>query len=234
MRAFISLALTAGVLALVPTTAAQPGAVAASSSAAAGVVHHKRYSTRDRLVTVHDGPDGTHETTIDTRLYRPKAATRKHPRPSILMTHGFGLTKDSAEVVNTATFLARHGYAVLTYTSQGFGDSSGCVSLQSRTWDVQDAKQLITKILARKKWVTHDRRGPVVGMVGGSYGGGIQANVAENDRRIRAIAPFRTWNTLQYSLDPNNYVAPGDATGFTHTLNDQGVFKKGWTSLFFA
>ena len=233
MRAFISLALTAGVLVSVPTATGLPEAAAASSSAA-GVVHHQRYSTRDRMVTVHDGPDGTHETTIDTRLYRPKAATRKHPRPSILMTHGFGLTKDSAEVVNTARFLARHGYVVLTYTAQGFGDSSGCVSLQSRTWDVQDAKQLITKILARKRWVTHDRRGPVVGMVGGSYGGGIQANVAENDRRVRAIAPFRTWNTLQYSLDPNNYVAPGDTTGFTHTLNDQGVFKKVWTTAFFA
>ena len=109
MRAFISLALTAGVLVSVPTATGLPEAAAASSSAA-GVVHHQRYSTRDRMVTVHDGPDGTHETTIDTRLYRPKAATRKHPRPSILMTHGFGLTKDSAEVVNTARFLARHGY----------------------------------------------------------------------------------------------------------------------------
>ena len=235
MRAFISLALTAGVLALVPATSTVPGAAAvASSSAATGVVHHQRYSTRDRLVTVHDGPDGAHETTIDTRLYRPKVATRAHPRPSILMTHGFGLTKDSAEVVNTARFLARHGYVVLTYTSQGFGNSTGCVSLQSRAWDVKDARQLITKILAHRSWVTHDRRGPVVGMVGGSYGGGIQANVAENDRRIRAIAPFRTWNTLQYSLDPNNYVSPGDTTGFTHTLAAQGVFKKVWTSAFFA
>jgi ABC-2 type transport system ATP-binding protein len=236
MRTLLSLVLTTGVLALAPTTATGPQAAAAvaPSSTAAQVVQHQRYSTRDRMVTVHDGPGRTHETTIDTRLYRPKAATRKHPRPSILMTHGFGLTKDSAEVVNTAKFLARHGYAVLTYTSQGFGDSSGCVSLQSRTWDVKDAKQLITKVLARKPWVTHDRRGPVVGMVGGSYGGGIQANLAENDRRIRAIAPFRTWNTLQYSLDPNNYVVPGDPTGFTHTLADQGVFKKVWTSAFFA
>ena len=166
MRAFISLVLTAGVLALVPGTSTTADASAASS-AAAGVVHHKRYSTRDRLVTVKDGPGRSHETTIDTRLYRPRAATRKHPRPAILMTHGFGLTKDSAEVVNTARFLARHGYVVLTYTSQGFGDSTGCVSLQSRTWDVKDAKQLITQLLARKRWVTHDRRGPVVGMVGG-------------------------------------------------------------------
>lgn len=192
------------------------------------------FTTHDRLVTVHDGPGGDHEVVIDTRLYRPDNATRRHPQPAVLMTHGFGLTKASAEVVHTAKFLASHGYVVLTYTSQGFGQSTGCVSLQSRTYDVKDARQLITKVLEREPWVLQDRRGAVVGMVGGSYGGGIQANLAESDRRIRAIAPFRTWNTLQYSLDPNNYVVPGDPTGFTHERHEQGVYKKVWTSAFFA
>ena len=192
------------------------------------------FTTHDRMVTVHDGPGNAHEVRIDTRLYRPDNATRRHPQPAVLMTHGFGLTKASAEVVHTAKFLASHGYAVLTYTAQGFGESTGCVSLQSRTYDVKDARQLITKVLGRKPWVRRDRRGVVVGMVGGSYGGGIQANLAESDRRIRAIAPFRTWNTLQYSLDPNNWIAPGDRTGFTHELHEQGVYKKVWTSAFFA
>lgn len=192
------------------------------------------FTTHDRMVTVHDGPSGDHEVVIDTRLYRPDNATRRHPQPAVLMTHGFGLTKASAEVVHTAKFLASHGYAVLTYTAQGFGQSTGCVSLQSRTYDVKDARQLITKVLERKRWVRHDRKGAIVGMVGGSYGGGIQANLAESDHRIRAIAPFRTWNTLQYSLDPNNYVVPGDPTGFTHERHEQGVYKKVWTSAFFA
>lgn len=192
------------------------------------------FTTHDRMVTVHDGPGNAHEVRIDTRLYRPDNATRRTPQPAVLMTHGFGLTKASAEVVHTAKFLASHGYAVLTYTAQGFGQSTGCVSLQSRTYDVKDARQLITKVLERKPWVAQDRRGAVVGMVGGSYGGGIQANLAESDRRIRAIAPFRTWNTLQYSLDPNNWVAPGDRTGFTHELHEQGVYKRVWTSAFFA
>lgn len=43
---------------------------------------------------------------IDTTLYRPDNATRRHPQPAILMTHGFGLTKDAAEVVDTARFFA--------------------------------------------------------------------------------------------------------------------------------
>jgi ABC-2 type transport system ATP-binding protein len=212
--------------------------VTLSSTAGADVVTPSpgthSFTTTDAFVTVTDGPTNTHTTSIDTRLYVPDNATAAHPQPAILMTHGFGLTKLGGEVVSMATFLARHGYVVLTYTAQGFGASTGCVTLQSRTYDVKDAKQLITKVLEPKAYVKKDAKGAVVGTVGGSYGGGIQANLAENDARIRAIVPSRTWNTLQYSLDPNNWVAPGDPTGFTHTLPAQGVFKAEWTSLFFA
>ena len=192
------------------------------------------FTTSDALVPVLDGPTGSHQGTIDTRLYVPDNATTKTPQPAILMTHGFGLSKLAGEVVSSATFLARHGYVVLTYTAQGFGASTGCVTLQSRTYDVKDARQLITKVLETKPYVKKDAKGAVVGTTGGSYGGGIQANLAETDPRIRAINPSRTWNDLKYSLDPNNWVVPGDPTGFSHTLTPQGVFKQEWTSLFFA
>src|SRR5690348_3028352 len=151
LPSYAALALVATTLTLpVATTSLSAPAAGAdgSSRAAAGTparatTHHRRFTTKDRMVTVHDGFHRQHTATIDTRLYRPRHATRAHPRPAILMTHGFGLSKTSAEVVNTATFLARHGYAVLTYTSQGFGASSGCVTLQSRQYDVKDARQLI-------------------------------------------------------------------------------------------
>lgn len=190
-----------------------------------------RFVTTDALVPVLDGPTNAHAVSIDTRLYVPDNATARSPQPAILMTHGFGLNKLSPEVTSMATFLAAHGYVVLTYTSQGFGKSTGCITLQSRTYDVKDAQQLITKVLQAKPYVKKDRKGAVVGTVGGSYGGGIQANLAETDPRVRAINPYRTWNTLQYSLDPNNWVVPGDRTGFTHTLAPQGVFKRNWTTL---
>jgi ABC-2 type transport system ATP-binding protein len=223
-------------LALLSALAA--ASTALSVVAAADVVRPSagthRYTTTDAMVPVVDGPTNTHHATIDTRLYVPDNATARTPQPAILMTHGFGLTKLSDEVTSMATFLARHGYVVLTYTSQGFGASSGCVTLQSRTYDVKDAQQLITKVLQTKPFVKKDRKGAVVGTVGGSYGGGIQLNLAETDSRVRAIAPGRTWNSLQYALDPNNWVVPGDKTGFTHTLAPQGVYKRNWTSLFFG
>ncbi len=192
------------------------------------------YSTKDALVTVHDGPAGNHTAVIDTRLYVPRGVDAKHPAPAILMTHGFGLSKTSTEVTATAAWLARHGYVVLTWTSQGFGASSGCIQLDSYAYDVKDVEQLIAKVLTPRHDITRDKRGLVLGMTGGSYGGGITLNVASVDHRIRAIVAGRTWNDLAYSLDPNNYVTPGDPTGFTHSRSVQGVFKKEWTSLFFA
>lgn len=232
--AAVAVLLGLPLVALVDVPAARAAGEPVAASVAAPRADREPFTTTDAFVPVLDGPRRDHTTVIDTRLYRPRTATRSRPAPAVLMTHGFGLTKASAEVVNTATYLARHGYVVLTYTAQGFGASSGCVSLQSRDHDVADARQLITKVLAEAPFVLRDRRGPVVGMVGGSYGGGIQANVAEADRRIRAVVPFRTWNHLQYSLAPNNWVVPGDPTGFTHELHEQGVYKRLWTSAFFA
>ena len=193
-----------------------------------------KWQTTERVVQVRTGPGDNIALGIDTTLYVPDNASRKHPQPAILMTHGFGLTKDSAEVVSTASFFAAHGYVVLTYTSSGFGASGGCVTLQSADYDVKSARQLIDQVLEPRKDVLRDRRGVVVGTIGGSYGGGIQLPLAAADRRIRTSIVGRTWNDLRYSLDPNNRVVPGDPTGLTHSLNEQGVFKQQWTSLFYA
>ncbi len=192
------------------------------------------WRTIERLVPVTTGPDDNIAINIDTTLYVPDAATRRHPQPAILMTHGFGLTKASAEVVSTARFFAAHGYVVLTYTSSGFGNSGGCVTLQSADYDVKSASQLIDKVLDPRRDVQHDRHGAVVGTIGGSYGGGVQLPLAAADRRIHTSIVGRTWNNLIYSLDPNNRVVPGDPTGLTHGRNLQGVFKQQWTSLFYA
>lgn len=193
-----------------------------------------RWRTKERLVPVRTGASGEVRISLDTTLYVPGNASARHPQPAIVMTHGFGLTKDSAEVVSTARFFAAHGYVVLTYSSSGFGASGGCVTLQSTDYDVKSARQLIDKLLEPRRDVLHDRRGVVVGTIGGSYGGGIQLPLAAKDRRVRTSVVGRTWNDLRYSLDPNNRVVPGDRTGLQHGRNVQGVFKREWTTLFYA
>ena len=193
-----------------------------------------QYTTTDAMVPVLDGPSGDHAATIDTRLYIPDNATAATPQPALVITHGFGLAKDSPEVVASADFFARHGYVVLTYTGQGFGKSSGCIRLDSVDYDVKDSMQLIDTLLVPLAGVARDAKGVLIGLIGGSYGGGITLNVAASDPRVRALIPGRTWNSLQFALDPNNLVVAGDPTGFTHQLAAQGVFKLEWTSLFFA
>lgn len=192
------------------------------------------WTTTEQMVPVVTGPDDDIEIELDTTLYVPDNASRKTPQPAILMTHGFGLTKNGTEILTTARFFAAHGYVVLTFTSSGFGASGGCVTLQSADHDVKSASQLIDALLEPRADVLRTRRGVVVGTIGGSYGGGIQLPLAAHDKRIRASVVGRTWNNLIYSLDPNNRVVPGDRTGLTHELNDQGVFKQEWTSLFYA
>lgn len=202
------------------------------------------YTTHDALITVIDGPNDDREVTIDTRLYLPENATPENPQPAILVTHGFGNNKSSTEITSAADFFARNGYIVIGYTSQGFGASSGCVRLDSFDYDVKDSMGLIDKILDDPTYmadgiavhprVARDDLGAKVGLIGGSYGGGITLNVAASDPRVRAIVPGRTWNALQYSLVPNNLVVPANTSRFDHLQVDVGVFKQEWTTLLFG
>jgi len=217
-----------------PAVVAAPAAVGVPAAAlAAGSPGGQSFTTTPGTLEVRDGPDGTHAAKLDFDLYQPASATAATPQPAVLATNGFGLSKGAAELTSLAGFLASHGYVVLTWSAQGFGASSGCVRLDSADYDVRNAQSLID-LLQTKDFVARDATGARVGMVGGSYGGGLDATTAEVDARVRAIVPGRTWNALQYSLGPNNLVDPADPTGFDHLRTTTGVFKQEWTSLFFA
>ena len=222
--------LTAGSLGAV-ALGALPGAGATPGGSPDGTAPGESFTVTPTQVPVVDAGQTV---LLDTDLYVPTGASRTSRRPAILMTNGFGLSKSAAEITSMSSLLARRGYVVLAYSASGFGQSGGCVSLQSADHDIPGASQLITKVLDPRRDVLHDRNGAVVGTVGGSYGGGGQLVLAALDKRIHASVPSRTWNSLQYALAPNNYVAGGDPTGFSHQLNEQGVFKQQWTSLFFA
>jgi putative CocE/NonD family hydrolase len=138
-----------------------------------------------------------------------KGANRHHV---VLSTHGWG--GDRGSVAGYARLAAEHGYVALTWDQRGFGESDGEVGL-SGPKEVNDVSALID-------WVAeHDRvktpgGDPRVGMIGASYGGGIQLNAAAVDDRIRAIIPIVPWHDLTFSLAPN------------------GVPKLGWVSLLYG
>jgi ABC-2 type transport system ATP-binding protein len=180
------------------------------------------YTTESRMLTVLTGPAGDTPVALDTTFYLPRGASAAHPVPAVLLAHGFGGSKDS--VASDAGDLAGRGYAVLTWTAEGFGRSGGLVHLDSVDWEVTDARRLVDWLAARPE-VQRDAPGdPRVAAVGGSYGGALALLLAGGDRRVDAIVPQITWNDLATAFLP-------EATG---AGPEAGVFKKAWAGQFFG
>ncbi|HKA49783.1 MAG TPA: alpha/beta fold hydrolase [Candidatus Dormibacteraeota bacterium] len=180
------------------------------------------YVTESQMLAVLTGPEGSVPVTLDTTYYRPRTATAAHPVPAVLLAHGFGGTKDS--VAADARELAGRGYAVLTWTAEGFGNSGGQIHLDSPDWEVKDAQRLIDWLTTRPE-VEKDARGdPRVAAVGGSYGGALALLLAGYDTRVDAIVAEITWNDLANAFLPESTGAGAQA----------GVFKKAWAGLFFG
>ncbi len=180
------------------------------------------YITESPILTVRTGPDGLEQVALDTTYYRPRTASAAHPVPAVLLAHGFGGTKDS--VASDARDLAGRGYAVMTWTAEGFGRSGGQVHMDSPDWEVTDARRLLDWLAARPE-VRRDAPGdPRVAAVGGSYGGALALLLAGSDRRVDAIVPQITWNDLASAFLPESTGAgPLD-----------GVFKRAWAGQFFG
>ncbi|MCW2903667.1 MAG: CocE/NonD family hydrolase [Streptosporangiaceae bacterium] len=201
-------------------------AAGAALAVAAGILFWSATTAGDAAVrasqqriTVVDGPHDDQRVPIDTTFFRPGGGGRA---PAVLLAHGFGGSKD--EVKDEAMDLARHGYAVLTWSARGFGHSGGEIALNSPDYEVKDVRQLIDW-LARRPDVQMDGPGnPRVGIAGQSYGGAIALLAAAYDARIDAIAPQITWYDLAGALFPD-----ASAKG-----PENGVFKKLWAGIFFT
>lgn len=180
------------------------------------------------------GPDGALTHTIDAEAWVPDVASAATPAPAVINLHGYSGNKANNESLAWSAYFASHGYVVVSYTAQGFGASDGCIALDRLDYDGTNILNFVDWLAARDD-VAQDAAGdPQVGLVGGSYGGGAQGLAAIADPRIDAIVPNRTWDSLVYSLVPNNLVADPAAPWASLGGYDQGMFKVGWTSLFFA
>ncbi|MFI5895345.1 alpha/beta fold hydrolase [Actinoplanes sp. NPDC051513] len=177
------------------------------------------WKATDQEITVRTGPADDESVALDTRFYLPR--DRGGRVPAVLLAHGFGGTKES--VSDDAESLAERGYAVLTWTAQGFGRSGGQIHLDSPDYEVKDAQRLLDWLAARPE-VRLDATGdPRVGVVGGSYGGGLALLLAGQDPRVDAIVPSITWNDLTKVFLPQSA-----------DTSTTGVFKKGWAGLYFG
>lgn len=126
--------------------------------------------------------------------------------PTVLMGPGWSLPGDTnvdavgvLGAVNIHT-LREAGFNVLTWDPRGFGKSGGQAEVNAPEFEGRDVQRLIDWVSAQPG-VTLDGAGdPRMGMVGGSYGGGIQFVAAGIDCRVDAIVPVIAWHSLDSSL----------------------------------
>lgn len=149
-------------------------------------------------------------------------ATADQPAPTVLMGPGWGQAGDTnvesigfLGALNIAS-LQDAGFNVLTWDPRGFGQSGGTVETDSADVEGKDVQQLLDWVAAQTGVQVDGPADPRVGMVGGSYGGGIQIVTAATDCRVDAIVPIVAWHSLQTSLFKADTV------------------KAGWSNLLFA
>src|SRR3954449_2591910 len=118
------------------------------------------WTARNLRITVLSGPGGTGTIDLDARFYLPR--DRSGRVPAVLLAHGFGGTKDS--VSGDAESLAERGYAVLTWTAQGFGRSGGEIHLDSPDWEVKDGQRLLDWLAIQPEVRTDGPGDPRVGV----------------------------------------------------------------------
>ncbi len=153
--------------------------------------------------------------------YRAGATAGAHP--TVLMGPGWSLPGDTdtrtVTTESTALLGAVHirdlldaGYNVLTWDPRGFGASGGLAEVDSPRYEARDVSTLIDWV-ATRPGVRLDAPGdPRMGMVGGSYGGGIQLVTAAQDCRVDAIVPTIAWHSLTSSLDKSTTPKTGWAS----------------------
>ena len=129
-------------------------------------------------------------TTIRIHWFPDTLGPGGHPHPTVLMGPGWGSSGDtdtSQAGIQGALSIAQlwqGGFNVLTWDPRGFGHSGGKAEVDSPSDEGRDVSAMLNWV-AQQAGVQLDRPGvPRVGMVGESYGGGVQFAAAEQDCRL--------------------------------------------------
>lgn len=184
---------------LIAVLAASLLVVAGASSATAGPKH----SSKNETVKNKDG------TKIAITVFKPAAASSGKV-PVILHSHGWAGSRATA-VSQVKPYLDA-GFGVVSIDQRGHGESEGQANVQDPTMEAEDIQAVIDRV-ADLDWVQLDGpNDPVLGAVGGSYGGGYQTMTALDElaetgyTRFNALAPQITWYDLPESLAPQKVV----------------------------
>jgi ABC-2 type transport system ATP-binding protein len=144
-------------------------------------------------------------TLLDVTLEIPMSASK--PIPLVVMVHGYAGSKTSSG--DLVAPLLDEGYAVLRYSTRGFGESWGQVNMVDVHAEVADLRSMVAQVVDDEKFRLN---GDAVAVTGASYGGGHSWLAALTPRfttpsgnavRIRTVVPIASWSDLLYGLLPN-------------------------------
>ncbi|MEU8221814.1 CocE/NonD family hydrolase [Kribbella sp. NPDC048915] len=151
-------------------------------------------------------PGTTTPVRICYSLFKPATASKQHTVPLILHSHGWGGSRTTDPAAFAAWLDA--GFGVLSFDQRSFGQSTGVAHVMNSDYEGRDVVKLVD-LVGGLDWVTRQGPGdPLIGAIGGSYGGGFQfagAFTELRDRgrtRLDALAPEVTWWDLKQSLAP--------------------------------
>lgn len=158
---------------------------------------------------------------IPVSIYKPAVASNATPVPILLHSHGFTGSRISGD--DAVREYVAAGFGVVSFDERGHGDArdDSDVKFMHPDWEVRDVIAVLDHI-ATLDWVLMDPEprpdgspDPVVGTIGGSYGGAFQLMTHIFDDRIDAMVPEITWHNITTALAPN------------------GAIKSGWVDLFY-
>ena len=166
------------------------------------------------------------DVTVQIPLKVPK------PVPLAVVIHGYAGSKASSGDLTQP--LLDEGYAVLRYSTRGFGNSWGQVNLVDVHAEVADLRSMIGQVVD----LSNLHLDPdAVAVTGASYGGGHSWLAAlepaftsprGNGVRIRAVVPIAAWSDLLYSLLPNGRERESiDGPGGTKLSYINGLYASG-------
>ena len=127
--------------------------------------------------------------------------------PLVVQVHGYAGSKTSSGDI--AARLVAEGYAVLRYSTRGFGESWGQVNMSDVNAEIADMRSMIAQVVDDPTFAID---GDAVAVTGASYGGGHSWAAAITPTfttplgtpvRIRTVVPIAPWTDLLYSLIPN-------------------------------
>ncbi|TCC05099.1 CocE/NonD family hydrolase [Kribbella soli] len=151
-------------------------------------------------------PGTTTPVRICYSLFKPASASAGHTVPLIFHSHGWGGSRTTDPAAFKAWLDA--GFGVLSFDQRSFGQSTGVAHVMNPDYEGRDVVKLVD-LVGGLDWVTKQRPGdPLIGAIGGSYGGGYQFAGAFTELRDRgrtrfdALAPEITWWDLKQSLAP--------------------------------